>query len=322
MSDASEPEPSSGPLLGAVEGGGTKTTCAIGRSAGRWLERTTLPTRDPGSTLHAAAEFFAEAQRRHGALAALGVAFFGPLELRPDRPAYGRLLETPKPGWSGADVLGELGRAIRAPVGLDTDVAAAALAERRLGAARDVESVAYVTVGTGIGVGFAPDPLKAVRLFHPEAGHLTVRRVPGDEFAGVCPFHGDCLEGLASGPAIRARWGAELRALPAGHPATAVIGAYLGQLAVCIALLVPVERVIFGGGVMAGGALLPFIRAAARDGLRGYVGPLSDSAALDRYISGPGLGEHAGLAGAFLLAADAWARSASGPESAERAGAE
>jgi len=284
----------------------------VGYSPDHVLERVFLPTTDPDSTLERAIEFFSAAQRHRGRLDALGVAFFGPLELRADRPAYGRLLDTPKPGWSGADVLGPLKRHVCAHIAIDTDVAAAALAEWRLGAGRGLGSIAYVTVGTGIGVGFAPDPLRALRLRHPEAGHLRVRRAAGDDFAGVCPFHGDCLEGLASGPAIRARWGLELNALPENYAACHVIGGYLGQLAASIALLVPVERIVFGGGVMSGGRLLPAIREAAHESLGGYIRQLNDTAAMESYICSPALGDQAGVAGALLLAKEAGARCRTG----------
>ncbi len=306
-------------MYGAVEGGGTKTVCAVGHAPDRILESVTLPTRDPVSTLRAVGDFLSAAQRAYGRVAALGVAFFGPLELRAGRPAYGRLLETPKPGWSGADLVGPLKRHIEAPIALDTDVAAAALAEWRLGAGRGAASIAYVTVGTGIGVGFAPDIPRDARKYHPEAGHLPVRRARGDHFAGVCPFHGDCLEGLASGPAIRARWERPLNALPGDHPAFEILGAYLGQLAATIALVAPVERVVFGGGVMADGRLLPFIRSAARACLGSYIAALNDTAAIDLYICSPALGDQAGIAGAFLLAADAWARCRIGSEEQDRA---
>lgn len=299
-------------LYGALEGGGTKTLCAVGYSPDHVLERVFLPTTDPDSTLERAIEFFSAAQRHRGRLDALGIAFFGPLELRADRPAYGRLLDTPKPGWSGADVLGSLKRHVCAQIAIDTDVAAAALAEWRLGAGRGLGSIAYVTVGTGIGVGFAPDPLRESRLCHPEAGHLHVRRAAGDDFAGVCPFHGDCLEGLSSGPAIRARWGHELSALPEDHAARHIVGGYLGQLAASIALLVPVERIVFGGGVMGGGGLLPAIREAARERLGGYIRQLNDIAAMESYICSPALGDQAGVAGAFLLAKEAGARCRTG----------
>jgi len=299
-----EPSPARGPLYGAIEGGGTKIVCATGYSPYSVLDRAVIPTRDPKSTLEQVADFFVEAQRGGGRISALGVAFFGPLGLRRDRSSYGHILATPKTGWSGVDLVGNLASRFKAPIALDTDVAASALAELRLGAGRDVRSLAYVTVGTGIGAGFAPSPERSTRMLHPEAGHLRVRRVPSDDFEGICPFHGDCLEGLASGLAIRARWGCELSALPAEHPAWSVIGTYLGELAGSIALMVSVERIVFGGGVSSE-RLLPHIRGAARASLSGYVAQLDDGAAFDRYICLPMLGDDAGIAGAFLLAAEA-----------------
>ena len=305
--DANDGAPRSGAaLLGAIEGGGTKIECALGYSHDRLLERRTVKTLEPASTLACVSEFFAQAQQAHGRIQGLGVGFFGPLQLRPEQPGYGRLLDTPKEGWSGTDLLGTLSRHIPVPIGIDTDVAAAALAEWTLGAGQGARSVAYITVGTGIGVGFAPDILRTSRLAHPEGGHLPVRRAPGDEhFPGVCPFHGACLEGLASGSAIRARWGRQLQSLPADHEAWRVIGFYLGQLASTIALLAPVERIIFGGGVLSAGTLLPYVRAAMRDSLNGYIGALRESAVLARYISAAALGADAGIAGAFLMAAAA-----------------
>lgn len=293
------------PLLGAVEGGGTKLVCAVGRSALNAVERVTIPTQDPQTTLAAALAFFAHWQEAHGAIEAFGLAFFGPLDLREDRATYGRLLRTPKLGWSGIDIVEPFTQHFSVPVRIDTDVAAAAMAEWRLGAGRGAASIAYVTVGTGIGVGFAPYPEKSSRLLHPEAGHLRVRRLPGDDFAGICPFHGDCLEGLASGPAIRARWGSPLNGLPPEHRAWPMIGGYLGQLAASVSLLSSVERIVFGGGVTARGALLRHIRAAAREMLGDYIAPLNDDPSFARYIVGPAHVEYAGLAGAFLLAAEA-----------------
>ena len=298
-----------GVLYGAIEGGGSKIECAMGYSHDRVLERHTVRTRDPSATLAEVADFFVTAQCTRGTIQALGIGFFGPLELRRDSPNYGHLLDTPKPGWSGTDLLGALRHRLPVPMGLDTDVAVAARAEWQLGAARDAGSVAYITVGTGIGVGFAPDVLKGHRLLHPEGGHLPVRTAPGDEhFAGVCPFHGACVEGLASGPAIHARWGRRLQDLPSDHPAWSILGHYLGQLAASIALLVPVERIVFGGGVLSGGALLPHIRDAAYACLQGYLAPLRTRDMLDRYIRGAALGADAGIAGAFLIAADRSAR--------------
>jgi fructokinase len=301
---------SGGLLLGAIEGGGTKIECALGYSHDRVLERRTVNTGDPAATLTRVIDFFLQAQEAHGTLQALGVGFFGPLQLCREQPGYGRLLDTPKRGWSGTDLLGTLSQQIPVPIGIDTDVAAAALAEWKLGAGRGAGSVAYVTVGTGIGVGFAPDILGSSRLAHPEGGHLPVRRAPGDDhFPGVCPFHGACLEGLASGSAIRARWGRQLQSLPADHEAWRTVGFYLGQLASTIALLVPVQRIIFGGGVMSAGPLLPHIRATLRDRLNGYIMALRDATALEGYVSAAQLGADAGLAGAFEVAAAAMRRS-------------
>jgi len=249
--------------------------------------------------------FFDAARTRHGEIAAIGFGCFGPLELRQDTAGFGRLIRTPKPGWSGVDLLAPFRAAFDAPIALDTDVAAAALAEWRLGAGRSSGSLAYVTVGTGIGGAIAPHDASRSRFMHAEMGHLPVRRDPRDPtFAGVCPFHGDCLEGLASGPAIQARWGCTLDALAADDVGASVIAGYLGQLAVSIALVTPVERIIFGGGVISSGALLPLVRGAAFGYLNGYVEPLNDTERAASYISAPALGDDAGIVGALLLATE------------------
>jgi fructokinase len=293
------------PLYAAIEGGGTKFVCAIGQSADRVLDRAVIPTGEPAGTLARIHEFIADACSRHGPLDAIGVACFGPLDLRTDSPAYGRILSTPKPGWSGTDLLGPLRARFGVPVCIDTDVNAAALAELTLGAARGARSAAYVTVGTGIGGGFAPAARVADSLLHPEMGHLLVRRDPRDlRFSGICPFHGDCLEGLASGPAIKARWNADLSALGDLPDAASIIAGYLGQLAATITLVASPQRLVFGGGVMTGGRLLPEVRRRASDFLNGYVAPLNEPASFDSYVVAARLGD-AGLAGAFLLAAEA-----------------
>ncbi len=289
------------PLLGAVEGGGTRIVCAVGTAADQVFERALLPTLDATTTVQLIVDFFRQTAARYGAFSGVGLAFFGPLNLRRDLTGYGRTLATPKPGWSDVDLITPIAAATGAPVLLDTDVNAAALAEW-LGAVGTVKSVAYVTVGTGIGVGFAPDLFRERRLLHPEAGHIRVRRVALDDFPGLCPFHGDCLEGLASGSAIVRRWGCKLDDLPADHPGRELIADYLGQLAAAIALFYAVERIVFGGGVMHAGTLLPQVRAAARRHLGGYFPPLNGPDALERYICAPALGDGAGLAGAFVLA--------------------
>jgi fructokinase len=217
-------------------------------------------------------EFFADAERRGHVVDAFGVAAFGPLELDPASPAWGRLLATPKPGWSDADLVRPLRTRFHRPVAIDTDVNAAALAEARH--AGGLRSLAYVTVGTGIGGGAIVGDRTISGLMHPEMGHLHVQRGRGDaDFAGVCPFHGDCLEGLASGPAIVRRWGAQFDALPDDHPALPLLGDYLAQLAATLLLVLSSERVVFGGGVMSDGRLLPYVRAATRRRLGGYLRP-------------------------------------------------
>ena len=290
-------------LYGGIEGGGSKFVCAVATSPDGLLESATVPTRDVGTTLAACVQFFEAAEQRHGPIDAFGFACFGPLELRPDASDFGRMLSTPKQGWSGAALLEPLRSAFDVPVALDTDVGAAALAEWRLGAGTSVGSLAYVTVGTGIGGAVVPLDPSATRLMHAEMGHLLVRRDPRDlEFAGVCPFHGDCLEGLASGPAIRARWGPTLDALATDHVGSAVIAGYLGQLAASIALITSVERIVFGGGVMSGADLLPRVRAAALEYLNGYLAPLQNVERATAYICAPALGADAGILGSLLLA--------------------
>jgi fructokinase len=294
------------PLYGAIEGGGTKFVCAIGHSPLGLLDRIELPTRDPAATLAEVLQFFTAAQREHGAIKAFGVACFGPLDLHRTSANYGHLLKTPKSGWSGVDLVGPLAAQFNVPIAIDTDVGAAALAELQLGAGRDVRSLAYVTVGTGIGGGFAPKLWPQPGLLHPEMGHLRIRRDSTDAtFKGVCPYHGDCLEGLASGPAIRARWHHDLNGLTFEHPAWSVIGGYLGQLAASITLMASPERIVFGGGVMTNRSLLTHIRGACRDVLNGYLSVLHVTDAFNSYICSPGLADQAGISGALLLAENA-----------------
>lgn len=299
----------SAPLYGAIEGGGTKFRCAVATEPVRILESVNVPTTDARTTLAECMRFFVSAEKKHGQIAAFGFGCFGPLQLRRDTADFGRLMPTPKPGWSGENVLEPLRSVFNVPIELDTDVGAAALAEWRLGAGRGIGSLAYVTVGTGIGGALVPLDASVSRLMHAEMGHLLVRRDPRDlTFAGVCPFHGDCLEGLASGPAIRARWGCTLDALPPHHAGRAVIGGYLAQLAASIALVTSVERIVFGGGVMSSGALLPLIRAVTFDYLNGYLAPLNDAERWANYIRAPALGDDAGVTGSLLLAMRAHGR--------------
>jgi fructokinase len=288
-------------LLGGIEAGGTKVLCAAA-CAGEVVAETRIPTTSPAETLSAVGDFFASTAARHGALEAIGVATFGPVDLRRDSATFGRLLATPKAGWAGTDWVAPLAARFGCPVAIDTDVGAAALAEALEGAGRGARTVVYVTVGTGIGGGIAIDGRTHNGALHPEMGHIRVARHELDgAFGGVCPFHGDCLEGLASGPAIAARYGAPLEQLPAEHEATRIIGHYLGQLAATALLMLSPDRIVFGGGVMRRSGLLGEVRLGAARFLNGYAG-LGDAPALERTIVAPGLGERSGIVGALALA--------------------
>ena len=289
-------------LFGAIEGGGTSFRCAVGTAPQALVDETSIPTTDAAATLGGVVSFFQQAMRRHGPLVAVGLGCFGPLQLRGDAADFGRLLATPKAGWSGVDLLSPLHNALGVPVALDTDVGAAALAEWRLGAGRGAGSLVYITVGTGIGGALVPRQQDAF-MMHAEMGHLPLRRDPLDAtFPGSCPFHADCAEGLASGTAIRARWGCDLESLPRDHPGRLVIAGYLGQLAAAVALMLSPRLMVFGGGVMTDPAMLPLVRTATLRYLNGYLPELHEAAAMDDWIRRPELGGSSAIAGALLLA--------------------
>ena len=290
-------------LLGGVEAGGTKLVCAAALEGNEIVAETRIATTTPAATLDAAQQFFESVTAKLGAFRAIGIATFGPVDLRPSSPTFGRLRLTPKPGWAGTDLVAPFARRFGCPVAIDTDVNAAALAEALHGAGRDCGTVVYVTVGTGIGGGIVVDGRTLKGALHPEMGHVRVVRHESDvSFAGVCPFHGDCVEGLASGPAIIARYGASLDRLPPDHEALRVVGYYLGQLATNIVLMLSPERVVFGGGVMNSALVLREIRTAAAKLLNGYADLGVDPGALDGLIVAPGLGSRSGVVGAIALA--------------------
>jgi fructokinase len=296
-------------LYGAIEAGGTKFVCAVATAPGEWLREARIVTTTPNQTLREVVDFFSAAKAELGSVASFGVGAFGPLELDTRSPHWGQLLKTPKPGWSGANLVAPLHECFGVPVAIDTDVNAAALAEAQLGAGRGLRSVAYVTVGTGIGGGFVIDGRSLRGVMHPEVGHLTVRRDPRDShFVGCCPFHRDCLEGMAAGPAIVARWQVPLRELGPHSEAASIIAYYLGQLSVSIALTVSSERIVFGGGVMETPGLLEQVRSSAVQLLNGYLPRAPLDGDLCEYIVAPGLGTRSGLTGALLLATQVAAR--------------
>jgi fructokinase len=296
-------------LFGAVEAGGTKFVCAIGDANGTIHAESRFPTRDPASTLAAVRDFFDGQRGTHGTLSAIGVGSFGPLILDQSSMKYGFIGKTPKAGWCDIDVVGMLRREFSCPVGFDTDVNAAALAEHRWGAARDAGNLVYLTVGTGIGGGVLVDGAPLHGLLHPEIGHVYPRRHPLDvNFTGVCPFHGDCLEGLASGPAIQARCGADLAQLDAAHAQWQIQADYLGQLCAQLVLTLSPQRIVMGGGVMAQERLFPGIRERMLHWLGGYIDRSELLADSDQYVVPPALGRRAGVLGGLGLAIDAAAR--------------
>ncbi|MBC8161055.1 MAG: ROK family protein [Roseiflexaceae bacterium] len=285
------------PLYGAIEAGGTKWVCAVGSGPEYLHETVRIPTTTPAETLGLALAFF----RRYPELAALGIGSFGPVDLHRGSPTYGWITTTPKPGWANTEVAGVFARELDVPVGFDTDVNAAALGEYRWGAAQDVNTFVYITVGTGIGGGVMVGGRLLHGLLHPEIGHMLIPHDrTADPYTGACPFHGDCLEGLAAGPALLGRWGQRGETLPAEHAAWVLEARYLALACANLALIISPERIILGGGVMQP-HMLPLVRAELKQALRGYIRmPQFDEVA--HYIVSPGLGDRAGLLGALALA--------------------
>ena len=282
-------------MIGGIELGGTKTVVAIGSAGGRVIEEFRFPTILPEETLGIAIEWL----RGRGQPEAIGIAAFGPIGIVPGRGNYGRILETTKAGWSGFPLTGAVASAFPAArIALDTDVNAAALGEARIGAGAGLDDVAYITIGTGIGGGILSGGRLVHGALHPEFGHLKVPRMPGDNFAGVCPFHGDCLEGLASGPSIAARWGSPAHELAADHPAWDTEAWYLAHGILALLAIVSPSRVIVGGGVSQAAGLHRKINVKLVEIAAGYFPPVLDS----NYVVPPTLGQEAGICGAFLLA--------------------
>ena len=291
----------SAPRVAGVELGGTKIIAVVaeGRTI---LAREQWPTGDdPGTILRIVAAWLEQAQAEHG-FGALGIASFGPLCLDRADARYGRILTTPKPGWSGTDLVGLIGGGLDCPVGLDTDVAGAALAEGDWGASIGCAVHVYLTIGTGIGGGVVVDGRPVHGALHPEIGHVRVRRAPGDSFAGICPFHGDCLEGLASGPAIAARAARPASDLAEDDPLWDFVASEIAELMHMLILTLAPQRIVIGGGVGHGQAhLLPRISAATAARLGNYL-PDCSAADLAKVIVGASLGEDAGVIGAIALA--------------------
>lgn len=300
--------------VAAVEAGGTKFVCALvhvpdrtqekgtckdGPARPEVLARTSIPTGEPAGTLRAVADFYA---RLGAQIDRIGIGTFGPADLDPSSKTWGFITSTPKPGWRGVDLAGPLSRALKAPAAFDTDVGAAALGEGAWGAGRGLSDFIYVTVGTGIGGGIVAGGRLLHGAAHPEIGHVKVGRIEGDTFPGICPFHGGCLEGLAAGPAIGARWASDARSLADNHPAWDLEARYLARAFAGFAMTLSTRRIIMGGGVGLRAGLAESVRRHLRAELSGYLEALDSDTALKGFVVRAELGADAGILGCAALA--------------------
>lgn len=291
--------------IAGIELGGTKAIALISEG-GQVVEQRTVPTTTPAQTLAALRKQLLDWHIQKP-IDALGIASFGPLRLDAAATDFGRMLATPKAGWSGADIAGELAGALDCPWRIDTDVNGAALAEWRWGAGQGCSSLCYLTIGTGVGGGIVIEGRPVHGMLHPELGHMRFRRAAGDDFRGICPFHGDCVEGLVSGPAIKARFGRSGEEIADDDPRWSFIALDLAELVCAILLAASPHRVLIGGGVGFGRpSLLPMIRAHSVEALAGYLPDVTARSAQEIIVQ-PGLGADAGPLGALALGADALA---------------
>jgi len=292
-------------MLGGIEAGGTKFICVAGERPDEIMQSARIEVTKPAETIGAAISFFRRLEAAGGSLEAIGVGTFGPLELRSGNPRYGSILTTTKPGWSGTDMLAPFVDAFGVPVGIDTDVNAAALGEARYGAGSGPDSFVYLTIGTGIGGGAIIGGQVRHGLPHPEMGHVAVPRRPGDDFPGACPFHRTCLEGMASGPAVAGRFGrrAELLSHAEREAAAELVGFYLAAGIASLVYALAPERFVIGGGL----AALPGVVAAARRELPGMLSgyPGLPEQAADEFVVAAALGGAAGPTGSLVLAEEA-----------------
>ena len=289
-------------IYGGIEIGGTKVICAVGTGPADMRAEMRFPTTTPSETLARIITFFQQ-QQLIAPLTAIGIGSFGPLS--PDRhaPDYGYITSTPKAGWAQTDIAGAVGHALGVPVGFDTDVNVAALGEGRWGAAKGLSTFLYLTVGTGIGGGGMSNGRLMHGLLHPEMGHILLPHDrQADPFPGICSYHGDCLEGLASGPALKARWNALAETFPPDHPAWALQAHYLALACVNFICTLSPQRIILGGGVMSQSHLFPLIRQGVQALLNAYLQTGAILQQIDAYIVPPVLSGRSGVLGALALA--------------------
>lgn len=288
-------------LFGGIEAGGTKFVCAVGTGPADIRAETRFPTTTPKETIEQAIAFF----KAQEPIEALGIASFGPVDPNPASPIFGYITFTPKPGWGQTNLGGTLGQALNVPVGFDTDVNGAALGEYRWGAAQGLETFVYLTIGTGLGGGGLMGGRLMHGLIHPEMGHIRLPRHPDDTYEGTCPFHGDCWEGMAAGPALERRWGQRAETMPVDHPAWEMEAHYLAYGLVNLICTLSPQRIIMGGGVMDQKQLFLLLYKKVPALLNKYVHSPAILEDIESYIVSPGLGNRAGVLGAIALAQNA-----------------
>jgi fructokinase len=292
-------------LFGGIEAGGTKFVCAVGTGPGDIRAEIQFATTTPSESIKQATQFFKE-QHALEPLQAIGIASFGPVDPDPKSSTFGYITTTPKQGWGNTNVAGPIRRALGIPIGFDSDVNGAALAEHRWGAAQGLDTFVYFTVGTGLGGGAMVNGRLLHGMMHPEMGHMLLPHDwDADPYAGACSYHADCWEGLASGPAIAERWHFPAEQLPAGHPSWHLEAHYLAMGLVNVICVLSPQRIILGGGVMKQAHLFPRIRSNVQTLLHGYIQTRQILEEIDEYIVPPALGGRAGVLGGIALAQDA-----------------
>ena len=283
-------------IMAAVEAGGTKFNCGLGDENGNIIDQVSIPTTTPEETMKKVIEYFKDKK-----FDVMGVGSFGPIDPIKGSKTYGHITKTPKAYWSDYNLIGELKKHFDVPMEFDTDVNGAALAEAWWGAGKGFKNVMYITVGTGIGAGATVDGKMLQGLTHPEMGHISVKRHPEDTFEGTCSFHGDCLEGMAAGPAIEKRWGKKGIELAEDNRVWEMEAYYLSQALVNYILILSPEKIIMGGGVMKQKQLFPLIHKNVKEMLNGYVDKKEILEDIENSIIYPGLGDYAGFIGSFAL---------------------
>lgn len=283
--------------LGAIEAGGTKFVLAIGDEQGNVIKRDSIPTTTPEETFMKVYEFFDNEE-----FEAIGVGTFGPIDLNLDSKTYGFITSTPKPYWANVDFVGALKNRYNVPIAFDTDVNAAALGELKFGSAIGLDSCLYLTIGTGIGGGLIVDNQLVHGLLHPEMGHILLTPHKDETTTGFCPFHKNCLEGLAAGPAIEKRWNKKAFDLDVNHPAWEMEGYYIAQALVNYILIASPKKIILGGGVMKQKQIFTYVHQYVKELLNGYLQVEEILNGIESYIVAPGLGDNAGITGCLALA--------------------